>query len=82
MDYLKQLITERVELLNKQIMFKEVTIQTDEENNEELKQLTEALNNYDLLHNVIDRKVCPKASRCAVTPGGCKCPKEEVICPL
>ena len=55
MDYLKQLITERVELLNKQIMFKDVTIQTEEENIEELKQLTEALNNYDLLHNVIVR---------------------------
>jgi len=55
MDYLKKLINERVELLNKQIMFKDVTVQTEEENKEELKQLTEALNNYDLLHNVIVR---------------------------
>ena len=55
MDYLKKLISERVDLLNKQIMFKDVTVQTEEENKEELKQLTEALNNYDLLHNVIVR---------------------------
>ena len=25
--------------------------------------------------------ICPKASRCANTPGGCKCP-ENVVCPL
>ena len=55
MDYLKKLISERVEMLNKQIMFKDVTVQTEEENKEELKQLTDALNNYDLLHNVIVR---------------------------
>ena len=55
MDYIKKLISERVDLLNKQIMFKDVTVQTEEENKEELKQLTESLNNYDLLHNVIER---------------------------
>ena len=55
MDYLKKLISERVDVINKQIMFKDVTVQTEEENKEELKQLTEALNNYDLLHNVIVR---------------------------
>ena len=57
MDYLKKLISERVDLLNKQIMFKDVTVQTEEENKEEIKQLTESLNNYDLLHNV---SCCPK----------------------
>ncbi|NRA78919.1 MAG: hypothetical protein HRU18_11975 [Pseudoalteromonas sp.] len=46
-------------MINKQIMFKDVTVQTEEENKEELKQLTEALNNYDLLHNVIVRFNAP-----------------------
>ena len=59
MDYLKKLISERVDVINKQIMFKDVTVQTEEENKEELKQLTEALNNYDLLHNVIVRFNAP-----------------------
>ena len=29
-----------------------------------------------------ENKICPKANQCAVTPGGLKCPKERVVCPL
>jgi phosphoenolpyruvate synthase/pyruvate phosphate dikinase len=56
MDYLKKLINERVELLNKQIMFKDVTVQTEEENKEELKQLTEAKNIFGVVRTLCDCK--------------------------
>lgn len=34
------------------------------------------------ISDVSNRKICQKANACANTPGGCRCPKEPVICPL